>query len=252
MDQSAQYGQMDFNLPHDIVSLPTKGVFYKPKKESLKVGYLTAMDENFLASPNILNDGIVFNLIKNKVYEPGFDINQLIDVDVQAILIFLRNTSFGSEYEYKLIDPKTNIPFDTTITVEQIKVKDAEVKPDENGLFNFILPKTKKNVKLRLLNLGDIREIDKMREQYPEKMIAPTVTKRLEKSIVSIEGDTNKETISKFVSQLPISDSKDLRKFLKLCEPELDLIKTVTAPSGEKVTFDVTFGAEFFRPFFSI
>ena len=252
MDQSTQYGQMDFNLPHDIVSLPTKGIFYKPKKESLKVGYLTATDENFLASPNILNDGIVFNLIKNKVYEPGFDINQLIDVDVQAILIFLRNTSFGSEYDYKLIDPKTNMSFDATILVEQIKIKEAETKPDENGFFTFVLPKTKKNVKLRLLNLGDLREIDKMKEQYPEKMIAPVVTKRLEKSIVSIDGDTNRENISRFVSQLPISDSKDLRKFLKSCEPELDLTKTVTAPSGEKVTFDVTFGAEFFRPFFSI
>jgi len=42
MDQSAQYGQMDFNLPHDVVSLPSKGIFYKPKKESLKVGFLTA------------------------------------------------------------------------------------------------------------------------------------------------------------------------------------------------------------------
>ena len=52
MDQSTQYGQMDFNLPHDIVSLPSKGIYYKPKKESLKVGYLTANDENILMSQN--------------------------------------------------------------------------------------------------------------------------------------------------------------------------------------------------------
>jgi hypothetical protein len=43
MEQSQIYGQMDFNLPHDVVSLPSKGVFYKPRKESLKVGYLTAI-----------------------------------------------------------------------------------------------------------------------------------------------------------------------------------------------------------------
>jgi hypothetical protein len=47
-------------------------------------------------------------------------------------------------------------------------------------------------------------------------------------------------------------DSKELRKFLRRCEPELDLLKTIMAPSGEKVTIDVTFGAEFFRPFFGI
>ena len=37
-----------FNLPHDIVTLPTGGIFYKSKKNKIKVGYLTANDENFL------------------------------------------------------------------------------------------------------------------------------------------------------------------------------------------------------------
>ena len=35
------------------------------------------------------------------------DINSLLDCDVEAILIFLRNTSFGSEYVFNLRDPKT-------------------------------------------------------------------------------------------------------------------------------------------------
>ena len=35
-------GQAEFNLPHDVVSLPSEGVFYKSKKRSVKVGYLTA------------------------------------------------------------------------------------------------------------------------------------------------------------------------------------------------------------------
>jgi hypothetical protein len=146
MDQSAQYGQMDFNLPHDLVTLPTKGVFYKPKKESLKVGYLTAMDENYLASPNIINDGIIYTLLKNKIYEPGFDINQLLNVDVQAILIFLRNTSFGSEYDFKIRDPKTDSLFETTIMLDNIKIVESEIQPNEEGLFEFVLPKTKKKV----------------------------------------------------------------------------------------------------------
>ena len=43
-------GTEGFNLPHDIVKLPTQGVFYKSKKSSIKVGYLTATDENYLMS----------------------------------------------------------------------------------------------------------------------------------------------------------------------------------------------------------
>ena len=49
---------------------------------------------------------------------------------------------------------------------------------------------------------------------------------------------------------MPISDAKDLRKFSNKCEPKIDLQKVIQTPSGEKVSTRITFGAEFFRPFF--
>ena len=250
MNSAESYGQMDFNLPHDVVKLPTKGLFYRPKKESLKVGYLTANDENMLMSPNISSDGIVYSLLKNKIYEPGFDVNQLLNVDVQAILIFLRNTSFGSEYNFSVTDPATNKKFDITLQLEELNVKKAIHEPNEDGFFTFQLPKTKKNVKFRLLNLKDEKEIDNLSDSYPQNMVAPVVTKRLEKHIVEIDGITDKSKISEFILNMPISDSKDLKKFIKECEPQLDLTRYITAPSGEKVTVNLSFGVEFFRPFF--
>jgi hypothetical protein len=57
-------------------------------------------------------------------------------------------------------------------------------------------------------------------------------------------------TISQFVEQMPIADSKHIRKFLNDNEPRLDLNKIVIAPSGEKLTVNVGFGVDFFRPFF--
>jgi hypothetical protein len=51
MDQDlVTYGQQDFNLPHDVVPLPSNGIFYTSKKKSVKVGYLTASDENILVN----------------------------------------------------------------------------------------------------------------------------------------------------------------------------------------------------------
>jgi len=252
MDQSTQYGQMDFNLPHDMVSLPSKGLFYKQKKESLKVGYLTASDENILMSNIISQEGFVQTLLKQKIYEPGFDIHQLLNCDVEAILIYLRNTSFGDLYEFKVTDPKTNMKFDVSIKLDRISVKDAEQTPDENGHFDFTLPKTGKKVKLRLLNLGDTAFLEKLQEKYPQGMAAPIITSRLERTIVSIDGNMDREFISKFITQMPIIDSKEVRRFLKTCEPQLDLKRKVKAPSGEEVSIDFTFGVEFFRPFFSI
>jgi len=252
MDKSIQYGQMDFNLPHDIVKLPSGGESYKPKKEALKVGYLTAIDENLIISQNASKDGLVYTLLKNKIYEPGFDINQMIDSDVKAILLFLRNTAFGSDYTYLLTDPKTQNKFEVTIMFDEINYIKSEHSKNSNGNFEFILPKSNKKVEIKLLTLSDSRELDKIEEQYPSGMVAPIVTKRLEKHIVSIENDSSRETISKFINQMPIADSKALRRFATECEPKLDVKKTVTAPSGEKVTVELTFGVEFFRPFFSL
>ena len=53
MDNSKIYGQDNFNLPHDVVPLPSQGKFYPSGKKSLKVGYLTASDENLLMSQNL-------------------------------------------------------------------------------------------------------------------------------------------------------------------------------------------------------
>jgi hypothetical protein len=250
MSDAAIYGQEMFSLPHDVVSLPSKGKFYTQKKESIKVGYLTAEDENVLLSPNQTKDGLINTLLRNKIYEPGFDINQLIDVDVQAILIFLRNTSFGSDYIFKIKDPATNRDFEQTILLDELNYIKPELEPSEDGLFTINLPKSGSVVKCRILNLGDQKELDKLRESYPPNMTVPVVTKRLEKQIIELDGDRDREKIVRFVYQMPIADSKHIRNTMSKCEPKLDLERTIIAPSGEKVTIDVAFGAEFFRPFF--
>lgn len=249
---SSQYGQMDFNLPHDVVELPSGGVFYKNKKKSVKVGYLTANDENLITSyfTSSNRENIVTGLIRAKLYEPDLRPEDLMYSDIEAILIFLRNTSFGPEYVMNVTDPKTDKKFEATINLEQLYLKKPEHRPDENGLFTTTLPKTNRTVKLKPLTYNEDLEIVRMSEQYPSGRVAPKVNWRLLKQIVEIDGNTDKEMISKFIDTMPISDSKYIRNFLNVNEPGLDLIKTVNAPSGEKVTIPITFGVEFFRPFF--
>ena len=250
MDQALEYGQMSFNLPHDVVKLPSKGIFYTPKKESVKVGYLTASDENLLMSQNSSKDGIVNTLLKNKIYEPGFNIEQLITVDVQAILLFLRNTAFGPEYNISVRDPRTDKYFDVTLILDEVSYLPMNNTPDSEGLFTYTLPKSQKVVKLKLLNLGEEKKIDTILESYPKGMVVPVITKRLETQIVELDGSKDKGVIATFVNNMPISDSKELRKFINECEPKLDLQRKVIAPSGEEVIVDIAFGVEFFRPFF--
>jgi hypothetical protein len=104
MNDSIQHGQMDFSLPHDVIQLPSQGIFYKNKKKSVKVGYLTAADENFLFSNPT---DLIYQLVRIKLYEPDMNPDEMLWGDIEAILIFLRNTSFGSEYSFNVTDPET-------------------------------------------------------------------------------------------------------------------------------------------------
>ena len=86
-NQTADYAQQNFTLPHDVVPLPSGGVFYKNKKKSIKVGYLTANDENILMAGG--ND-MTTTLLRSKIYEPDLRVEDMMEGDVEAILIFLR------------------------------------------------------------------------------------------------------------------------------------------------------------------
>jgi hypothetical protein len=244
-------GQDNFNLPHDIVLLPSQGIFYKNKKKSVKVGFLTATDENIIASAsNIGANAMISNLIRSKLYEPDMKIDDMLEGDVQSILVFLRNTSFGADYNLILTDPSTGKEFETTIILEELNFIKLESEPNSEGLFETTLPKTNSKVKLKLLNYGDNKELQKMEDDYPKGMTAPKVTWKLMKQIVEIDGQTSKEEISKFINRMPIADSKHISNFMSKNEPGIDLRKEVIAPSGERVFVRVSFGVEFFRPFF--
>lgn len=239
----------NFNLPHDVVKLPTQGIFYKSKKTSVKVGYLTANDENYLMSNNN-KEHIVMSLLRNKLYEHDLRPEELVEPDVEAILLFLRNSSFGPEYKLNLIDPKTGKVFEHTEIIDNLKLKETNIKPDSDGTFTTTLPKTGTTVKLKPITFFDTVEMDKIAEKYPKGITVPIITNRLNKEIISVDGNEDIATISQFVSTLPIMDSKYIKKFLKENVPQIDLTRQTYAPSGELVTFSVSFGVDFFRPFF--
>jgi hypothetical protein len=134
--------------------------------------------------------------------------------------------------------------------LDSVELEDITHMPDNEGLFSYLLPKTQKNVRFKVLNLKEESELDSIAEKYPKGMVAPVVTKKLEIQIVEIDGIKDKGQISKIIIDLPISDSKSLRKFMNECQPKLNLKRIVQAPSGENVTVNVSFGVEFFRPFF--
>jgi hypothetical protein len=243
--------QIEPTVAYDVVTLPSNGAFYN--KKTLKVSYLTAADENILTSTNLSQSGELMDvLLQNKIQDKDIDIKQLAECDKQAIFIFLRNTAFGSDYKFTLVDPTTNKQFDHVEDLGVIKTKDVKIKPDENGQFSLDLPMSKKKVKLKLLTPQDELDLDTLEKSYGDMKVKPMATKRLEKCIVSIDGETDPMTLSTPIHTLPLKDAQTIRKFLSDVQPGLDVTRKTIAPSGEEVKFTLNFGLNFFRPFFGL
>ena len=251
MENETQYGQMNFNLPHDVVPLPSQGIFYKNKKKSIKVGYLTAQDENLLMSNNLQGSELMNQLLRTKIYEPDMKIDTMLSGDLEAVLIFLRNTSFGTKYTVQVLDPNTGLRFDAEIDLGELNIKKMIQDPDSNGHFSVKLPMTNDIVVFKLLTYGEEMMIERELNNYPSGIIKPVVTRKIEQQVISVNGSTDRATISNYINNMPISDSKYLRKYISEVEPKLDLKKKVKAPSGEEIDVAIGFGVEFFRPFFA-
>ena len=194
-------------------------------------------------------DDVTINLLRAKIYEPDLKIDDMLEGDVEAILIFLRNTSFGPEMSINVKDPKTDKQFRTNVMLDQLPIKKGQ-EPNVDGSFTVILPKSNTTIKIKPLTYGEMRDINKVLDSYPQGRVTPSVTIRLQKQIIEINGSIDKGEIAKFVEQLPIADSKFIKEFLNENEPRLDMSKVVNTPSGEKLTVNVGFGVDFFRPFF--
>jgi len=245
--------RIDPAIAYDVIELPSKGIHYTNKKKSVRVAYLTASDENILSSPSFLSTNtVITELLKRKILDKDLPIDEIVEEDRQAILIFLRNTAFGSEYSLTITDDKTGESFTANVDLGSLKLKDFNLTEDSNGEYSYTLEKSKTDVTFKFLTQKQEAEIEKIKESWNGNGIAPIVTKQLEMMIKSVGGTRDALKIRSFIETMPIKDSQDFRKFTQNNKPGLDLTQQVTTPSGEDVQVKIGFGVEFFRPFYGI
>ena len=245
-----EISQPQMNQPYDIIPLPSEGKLYKNKKGKVKVSYLTAADENILTSPNLLESGDFLEiLINRKLLEPDLRYKDLIPGDRDAIMIWLRATGYGEMYPVTIFDEHDK-PFDTEIDLTKLQVKNLTVEPDSDGLFTFKLPLSNSIVKFKLLNIGEIDELEQLAKFLKEEnnLINIDNTLILENQIVEIDGIKDKDYISNFIDSMRLMDSKKLKKYINDINCGVDTNVTFRTPGGGSVTRFLPFTIKFFWP----
>lgn len=284
LDDDLSLEDFSSDMQYDIISLPSNGECYKTKIKRVPVAYITAYDENLITSPNLYKDGLIIDfLLHNNVLNKNIDVNNLCSGDVDAIILFLRITSYGQEFPIIVKDPETKKEIETVVDLSQLKYKKFNLKGDENGYFDFTLPLSKDKIKFKFLSKRDERNLKKLAtleannvkanmisqnisflkdsldsdnildkntkvefENFLSKMTEwskklneknetpfnKTITNRLEMSIISVNGNSDRKFISSYVKKMRAKDSLELRRYILENEPGVDFEITVERPES--------------------
>ena len=250
-----------FDFPTEVVDLPSKGLLYPEghplRKGNIEIKYMTAREEDILASQSLIKKGVVLDkLFESVVVEPGLSIDDVFIGDKNAILLATRVMGYGADYQVEITDPFTLETQKTTIDLSKVKTKDfnEEILNGDNR-YTFKLPKAGKELVFKLLTHGDELEITKENQALARlyKGKGDTsfdVTTRLKYMIQSVDGNQDRGYITKWVQNSFLAlDTKAFRKFVKEISPDMDLTFEFTSElTGEEEALDIPFGVNFFYP----
>jgi hypothetical protein len=224
----AEFVDTEFMVPTDEIELPSQGKYYPSGQKTIKVKYLTAEDENILTSPDLIKNGKVLDVLLNHaVIDKTLRPEDMLTGDKNAVLLALRSTGYGDDYEVKMSCPECSEQYKTSVKLSTLKYKPMQGEADQNGEFSAQLPKMKMIVKFRLLTGKDenyltkkVESIKKIKKNTGESSL---LTERYILQIMEINGNRDKIYISNAISNMPISDSYFLREYIGLIEPGVDM-----------------------------
>ena len=243
----------DYKFPTETVDLPSNGLVY-PKENPLSSGtiemkYMTAKEEDILTNQNYIKDGTVLDrLLKALIVSKEVNYDDLIVGDKNAIMVAARILGYGSDYSFKYNDE--------TITVD---LQELETIPlDENQLleknvnkFEYTLPHSNTPITFKLLSNKDDKAVKAEVKGLKkiDKNSSPELSTRLKHMLLSVNGDTDKSTIRKFVDTYMLArDSRSFREYIKTFQPDIDLKFNHESSGGIEEVVNLPMTVSFFWP----
>ena len=119
-----------------------------------------------------------------------------------------------------------------------------------NGTFIFDLPKINCTVEVKLLNGHDEKKLSYItKAKSKNNMVESFITDTLKSYIVSVNGDTKRETVNAFVDTLPARESRTIRNVYKTVIPQVAIVSPYSCGNcGFEQDMEVPLNADFFWP----
>lgn len=258
---AADKAKSDFGLdiPQELVPLPSCGKVYPVESslhnvDAVEIRAMTAREEDILTSRALLKKGTVISeLIKSCLVDKTIPVNHLLSGDRNALMVSIRITGYGPEYNAEVECPECGIKSPHAFDLGSLPIKRLEIEPVAPGqnLFEFVLPYSKKTVRFRFLNGKDEEEISVTGEKQKKLGLSTesNITTTLLYSIVSIDGIEDRSKISNFVKMMPARDSLALREFIRENEPGIEMRQeTACNACGHVEEVNMPLGVTFLWP----
>jgi len=252
---------LSFVNPTDFVDLPTKGKFYPDdhplyNKETLEIRYMTAKDEDILTSKTLLKKGVAIErMLSNIVVDKNIKIDELFIGDKNALIVAARIGAYGADYATTVTCPVCGASSEHSFNLEEIEPRVAhevteKIEISEQGTFVVELPRTGVSAECQLITGKTEKQLTLAAEKRKKhKLPEQTLTQLLKAFIVSLNGETDKEVIEKFIYNMPALDSKYLRAVYDRVVPNIDLKQVFQCDTCDAdSTIDMPFSVQFFWP----
>ncbi len=232
--------KVDLSKQFSLINFPSKGLYYPNKKKSLLIKYLTANEEYVLCDSMLMESGLGIELVLDNLIMEDFNIKDLLLVDFQAILMFLRSTAFSDKVDITPKCPHCGKEDKNEFRLSQMKFKEPKDQPNEFGKYVIFLPEIEMEVIISPLTLG--KELEKIKNESDEDYfiikddegIDTKIKKEKSLSLVynidSINGITDKEQIKKIIRKLPKKHSDTVFNFIKRNEMSVRMSVSLVLP----------------------
>ena len=252
----------EYQFPAEVIDLPSRGKCYPTdhplSSGTIEIKYMTAKEEDILASQNLIKKGIALDkLFESVVISKGVEIGDIFVGDKNAILLATRILGYGSDYKVEVIDPFSGESQKVTIDLSKIKIKEVDFdKLNPENSYDFILPFSKTPIKYKLLTHSDEQSINadmtSLQRLSKTGSDSPTheVTTRLRYMIIEVDGSSEVGVINKWINNGFLArDSRSFRNHIKTTSPDVELTyQFVSDLTGESEEMTIPFGINFFYP----
>ncbi len=258
-------GGLSFIVPTEFVELPSKGLFYPEghplhKQETIEIKHMTAKEEDILTSRALLKKGIAIDrLLQSIIINKNIRPHEMLIGDKNAVMIAARISGYGPDYSTRITCPHCGTVNEPEIDLEEVQRTKLNVDcthidgvegPTAVGTFLITVPITKAVVEVKLMDGADEkRYTDRVNMRKKNKQGEAILTDQLKTYVTSINGNVVKQKMFSFIDNMPVRDSRFLRKAYADLSPSVELKYDFTCEGCEfEQEVEVPITAQFFWP----